>query len=94
MEFQNWAAEIRLRAERRAGELLREMKERGERDPGGRGPRKVESSRATQLPDLGITRDQSRKWQKIAAVPEEHFEAVIEAAKEAGLELRPKIRAG
>ena len=54
------------RAERRAGELLKEMKERGERDKGGRGPI-VESSCATQLSDLGITRDQSSKWQKLVA---------------------------
>jgi hypothetical protein len=58
-EAERKAGEIRIRAERRAGELLREMKQRGERDPGGRG--RVESRPTTQLSDLGITRDQSSK---------------------------------
>jgi hypothetical protein len=57
---------------RRAGELLREMlKCRG----GNASPEKLLSkAMPPTLSDLGITRDQSSKWQKIAAVPEEHFD--------------------
>jgi hypothetical protein len=43
------ATELRLRAEARAGELLKEMAERGEHDQGGRG--RIESRPATQLSD-------------------------------------------
>jgi hypothetical protein len=70
------ATEIRLRAERRAGELLHEMAERGERDPGGHGPR-VGSQAATQLPtlaDLGVTKTQSSRWQQLAALSPYKFE--------------------
>ena len=70
------ATEIRLRAEQRAGELLREMPKR---KGGNASPEKLLSQTTTAtLSDLGITRDQSSKWQKIATVPEEHFEAVID----------------
>ncbi len=78
-----WATEIKVRAERRCGEMLATSKSNGERDPGGRGPR-VESNGATQPPtlsDLGLTRDQSSRFQKLAAMPEEHFEAAVETAK-------------
>jgi hypothetical protein len=61
---------VRLRAKRRAGDLLREMKELGERTNQGQ-PRK-ETSNGTTLPsDIGITHDQSSRWQKLDAVPEE-----------------------
>jgi hypothetical protein len=51
------------------------MKETGERDAGGRG--KIASRPTTQLADLGITRDQSSKWQKLADIPKEDFEAAL-----------------
>jgi hypothetical protein len=64
-ELQNRAAEIRLFAERRAGELLVDMQATGQRRAKERGrPKKLSSS--TTLPKLGITRDQSSKWQRLA----------------------------
>lgn len=88
MEAENAAAEVRLRAERRAGELLAEMKANGSRDPGGRGPR-VGSDDATQptLSDLGVSKHQSSRFQQVAAVPEPVFEEHIEGAKTSGHEL-------
>lgn len=82
-EAQNQAARIKLFASRRAGELLKEMKENGQRDSGGRGPI-VESHRATQLSDLGINKTQSSRWQSLASIPEERFEAFIEEHIEKG----------
>jgi hypothetical protein len=44
----------------------------------------LKSQTATpKLTDLGITRDQSSKWQKLADVPKDDFEAALrgEAAK-------------
>jgi hypothetical protein len=63
----NDAAAIRNEAQARAGEMLREMARRGERDSGGRG--RVGSRPATQLGDLGVTKSESSRWQQVAAVP-------------------------
>src|SRR5437879_6245350 len=84
-EMQNWAAEIRLRAERRAGELLAEMeKQHGSRGVG----KKVESSDTTPLPvkleDIGVTKDQSSKWQRLAKIEEPALEKLIQSASAAG----------
>lgn len=65
--------EIRVRAERRTGELLRETANNGTRASKERGrPGKV--SNAATLTDHGISRDQSSDWQKLAAIPEKTFE--------------------
>jgi hypothetical protein len=82
-EAERQAAEVRIRAERRAGELLREMKTNGERESSG-GDRKSSSCdprmiqpEKRSLQSLGITYDQSSKWQQLAAVPEAEFERVV-----------------
>ena len=62
VEAERKAAEIRIRAERKAGELLREMKQNGTRDSGGKG--RIESRPPTHLKDIRITRDQSSEWQR------------------------------
>jgi phage N-6-adenine-methyltransferase len=75
-ELIGFATEIRLRAERRAGELLIQMAESDERPLG----RKKESHSAT-LSDLGVTKTQSSRWQALAKVPQERFEAKVATAK-------------
>jgi hypothetical protein len=77
LDAERKAAEIRIRAERKAGELLKEMKSGGHRQS-GRGSKKAESCGTTpQLKDLGISKDQSSKWQQLADIPAEEFEAEL-----------------
>lgn len=87
LEIQNDIAEIKLRAERRAGELLAEI------DKAKGGNPKLQSIlkptgdtlSPVALEDLGISKKQSSRWQLEAEVPEEEFErhvAGIKAAKE------------
>ena len=79
------ATEIRLRAERRAGELLAEAEGSGAESTGSNqhrcGRRSQPHLRHPTLADLGITKTQSAKWQKLAALPEDKFEIRVEHAK-------------
>jgi len=78
------ATDIKIRAERKAGQLLLEMKLNGERDSGkgNRNPILKSQDTTPKLADFGISKDQSSRWQKLAAVPERKFEQAVAAAKE------------
>lgn len=75
------ASDIRLHAERKAGQLLARMAAQRERDS-GRGHRNP-GSRAVipKLADLGVTPMQSHRWQRVAALDEAAFAARAEAVK-------------
>lgn len=84
-ELERWVREIRVRAERRTGELLRVLpKASGARGMAGPGRgNKTASSKMSPFQDhpliknLGITHNQSSEWQKLANVPKEDFEAEL-----------------
>ena len=80
MELEWDAARARVRAERKCGELLREMeKAKGNQNTGEFGGRNERPPKETKtLAEMGITKDQSSKFQKLAAVPEEEFEKAVE----------------
>lgn len=86
-EMENQATRIRLRAERRAGELLAAAKADGKRHNGrGNNPKKkLESEPRTPTPptlsELNISKRQSSEWQQIAAIPLQEFEAKLTAVE-------------
>jgi hypothetical protein len=81
LEIQNYAAEVKLRAERKAGKVLGECKLRG-------GDRRSKSHDPTlKLSDLGITRDQSYRWQLEASVPDSEFERFVRECQHSCREL-------
>jgi hypothetical protein len=78
------ATEIRLRAERRAGELLRDMeKNKGARGSGSN-QHELRSHDATtpKLNDLGLNKSQSSRWQELAALDANDFEERIAHAQQ------------
>jgi hypothetical protein len=79
-----WATEIKLRAERRVGELLWETAKTEQRQTAAKGrPEKASSRGDASVPTLktlGITRDQSSDWQRLAALPAPEFERRLAAA--------------
>jgi hypothetical protein len=67
-------------AQRRAGELIRDLPEKLKGRP-------AKGSSATRLSDLGISADQSSKWQGLAKVSQEKFESMWNECDERGDEL-------
>lgn len=84
LEVQNDICEIKLRAERRAGEMLKET-ELNKGRPSEKGLHDV--TVITKLSDLGIDKHESSRWQKIAGIPEKQFESLINEVKEDNKEL-------
>ena len=66
------ACEIRLRAERKAGQLLRKLKKakRGADKSSGQGSQRATSAATPTLADLRATKPKSSWWQQIAGLPE------------------------
>ena len=71
------AEEIKLRAERRAGELLMDTP----KNKGGQYRSQAVTGTLT-LENIGVTKNQSSKWQKIASIPEDKFETYLSVQKE------------
>jgi replicative superfamily II helicase len=67
LALQNKAAEIKFRAERRAGEMLAAMKESGEFGQG----------KPDRLSGFGLSEKQSSRWQLGAKLPEGDFESLV-----------------
>jgi N6-adenosine-specific RNA methylase IME4 len=91
-ELMDNATEIRKRAEIRGGEVLAEMeKNKGSRNQlqgdvpvGGSAP-KPPTDPTPKLADLGITKTQSSRWQRLAALPKNEQESHIAAAKKSAV---------
>lgn len=67
--------EIKLRAERRTGEFLQEMdKHNGNQGAGKGNVRQSVNDDRPKLSDIGITKNESSTWQKLAKIPEAEFE--------------------
>lgn len=81
LDLQNKAAELKLRSERCAGELLGSMGLHG-------GDRRSDKSKTRpSLDELGISQSQSQRWQKEATVPETDFCAFVTSAQNRAHEL-------
>ncbi len=79
LETQNAAAEIRLRAERKAGEILEKREKKKNRN-----------SSATSLVALGITHNQSSRWQLASKVRERDFVQIVAECNDTKEELTQK----
>lgn len=85
VDAQNDALEVELRAERRLGELVREMP----KSTGGDAAR-ARSQKATEvdrdapptLASLGIDKRESARWQNLAAIPASMFDALIKETRD------------
>ena len=79
LEIQNNAAELKLRIERRLGDMLEEAVTPGKNLPS-------HDVTGATLPE-GVSRKQSSRWQQEASIPEAVFESYIAETKAAGAEL-------
>ena len=91
LEAANHAAEVKLRAERKAGELLQQL----ERAPHDRGNQHVAASQSVTQPsqyaevlsDNDINRMTAHRWQTVATVPDEIFEEHVVTVQQEQREL-------
>lgn len=86
-----YATEIKVRAERKVGQMLRDTQKNpgAKGNPGGRGARVVRSHDGTAqtLNEMGLTKNESSRYQALASMSEEQFDAAVETAKAAAGEV-------
>ena len=83
LDAANAAAEIKLRAERKAGGMLDAM----EKNKGGRPSQTGCTLQPVSLEQLGIEKTQSFRWQKAFGVSEERFESYLRDCQKQGREV-------
>jgi hypothetical protein len=85
-ELVQWATEIKVRAERKAGELLAAMPKSQGAKFNGRAEdgsfRQSHDDSAQTLAEVGVTAVQSSRWQSLASMTDAHFETAVATAKE------------
>ena len=72
------ATELRTRAERKAGQMLDQARRDGELRAGNP---QLSSTPTIGLSQIGVTRDQSSKWQEVAKLTDDEFEEALETTK-------------
>lgn len=75
-EAVEYALEVKFLAARKAGEILIQMEQTGERRERGKSHVPAENMTAT-LSDLGVTRKESMNWQSLARLDEKKFAAAL-----------------
>lgn len=78
-ELIQYATEIKVRAERRCGELLSATP----KHEGGRPSNRSNDTTGSPptLAEMGLTKDESSRYQSLASMSSEHFETAVQTAK-------------
>lgn len=87
LEAQNHAAEIKIRAQRRAGEILEAMEKNDGGRPTGNRLQPVTGFDPPTYGELGIYKRDAHVWRTIAAIPEAEFEETLADVRQTGQEL-------
>jgi SAM-dependent methyltransferase len=86
---------LRLRCERRIGELLREGQANGSiATKGAAGRGRQMSTATTSIDDLGLTRDESATFQRLAEVDADEFDAIVATKTKVGPITRAAVLEG
>jgi len=90
-EMEALVGELRMRAERRAGQMLLDSRQEGLRNGKGR-PKNISPGNvlSASLADLKITALESHRWQKIAFMSQDAFEQRLLALRGAGIRATTK----
>ena len=82
LDWQNRAAEIKIRAERKAGEMLAEVPRtpHEQKNPVSRHDDAIPGYRST-IAEVGIPEATARRWQEVASIPDDKFEEHIAETK-------------